>query len=172
MTSKPTRVSLSLIGCPIHSALCHIEAKSFVNYYFLLYGVSISASTGLKYFGSKNGGDIEEKVEKHGIKHDFNFFFPFSTFYNYFKLDSHFSLNNFRIFLIKILKFCQIIIWWHPWRTRHPNEYANISLNCFSYQTFSITSYIYIYIYIRRSLKKFPDFFLMGTFIDIKYMKL
>ena len=23
----------SLIGCPIHSALCHIEAKNFVNYY-------------------------------------------------------------------------------------------------------------------------------------------
>ena len=21
------------IGCPIHSALCHLEAKSFVNYY-------------------------------------------------------------------------------------------------------------------------------------------
>ena len=35
MTSKPTRVSSSLIGCPIHSALCHIEAKSFVNYYML-----------------------------------------------------------------------------------------------------------------------------------------
>ena len=31
--SKPTRVSSSLIGHPIHSALCHIEAKSFVNYY-------------------------------------------------------------------------------------------------------------------------------------------
>ena len=30
MTSKPTRVSSSLIGWPIHSALCHIEAKSFV----------------------------------------------------------------------------------------------------------------------------------------------
>ena len=25
-----------LIGCPIHSALCHIEAKSFVNYYSIL----------------------------------------------------------------------------------------------------------------------------------------
>ena len=32
MTSKPARVSSSLIGCPIQSALCHIEAKSFVNY--------------------------------------------------------------------------------------------------------------------------------------------
>ena len=32
-TSKPTRVSSSLIGCPIHLALCYIEAKSFVNYY-------------------------------------------------------------------------------------------------------------------------------------------
>ena len=32
LTSKPTRVSSSLIGCPIHSALCHIEAKNFVNY--------------------------------------------------------------------------------------------------------------------------------------------
>ena len=31
-TRKPTRVSSSLIGCPIHLALCHIEAKSFVNY--------------------------------------------------------------------------------------------------------------------------------------------
>ena len=37
MTSKPTRVSSSLIGFPIHSALCHIEAKSFVNYYCLLF---------------------------------------------------------------------------------------------------------------------------------------
>ena len=27
-------MSSSLIGCPIHSALCHIEAKSFVNYYY------------------------------------------------------------------------------------------------------------------------------------------
>ena len=25
--------SSSLIGCPIHSALCHIEAKRFVNHY-------------------------------------------------------------------------------------------------------------------------------------------
>ena len=33
LTNKPTRVSSSLIGYPIHSALCHIEAKSFVNYY-------------------------------------------------------------------------------------------------------------------------------------------
>ena len=32
LTSKPTRVSSSLIGCPIQSALCHIEAKNFVNY--------------------------------------------------------------------------------------------------------------------------------------------
>ena len=37
LTSKPTRVSSSLIGYPIHLALCHIEAKSFVNYY-ILYG--------------------------------------------------------------------------------------------------------------------------------------
>ena len=27
-------MSSSLIGYPIHSALCHIEAKSFVNYYY------------------------------------------------------------------------------------------------------------------------------------------
>ena len=26
-------MSSFLIGCPIQSALCHIEAKSFVNYY-------------------------------------------------------------------------------------------------------------------------------------------
>ena len=37
MTSKPTRVSWSLIGCPIHSALYHIEAKNFVNYYIYVY---------------------------------------------------------------------------------------------------------------------------------------
>ena len=37
MTSKPTRVILNLIGCPIHSALCHIETKSFVNYYIYIY---------------------------------------------------------------------------------------------------------------------------------------
>ena len=29
---KPARVSSILIGCPIQSPLCHIEAKSFVNY--------------------------------------------------------------------------------------------------------------------------------------------
>ena len=29
-------MSSSLIGRPIHSALCHIKAKSFVNYYFPL----------------------------------------------------------------------------------------------------------------------------------------
>ena len=29
-------MSSSLIGCPIHSALCHIEAKSFVNYIIIL----------------------------------------------------------------------------------------------------------------------------------------
>ena len=28
--------SSSLIGCPIHSALCHIEAKGFVNYYYII----------------------------------------------------------------------------------------------------------------------------------------
>ena len=33
LTSKLTRVSSSLIGCLIQSALYHIEAKSFVNYY-------------------------------------------------------------------------------------------------------------------------------------------
>ena len=33
LTSKPARVSSSLIGCPNQSALCHIEAKSFVNYW-------------------------------------------------------------------------------------------------------------------------------------------
>ena len=32
MTSKPARVNLSLVGCPIHSALCHIRAKSLVKY--------------------------------------------------------------------------------------------------------------------------------------------
>ena len=32
MVSKPTRVSSSLIRCPIHLALCYIEAKSFGNY--------------------------------------------------------------------------------------------------------------------------------------------
>ena len=32
---QPTRVSSSLIGCPIHSALCHIEAKRLVNYHWL-----------------------------------------------------------------------------------------------------------------------------------------
>ena len=36
MTSKPTRVSSSLIGYPIHSVLCHIEAKSFINYYIYI----------------------------------------------------------------------------------------------------------------------------------------
>ena len=34
------------------------------------------------------------------------------------------------------------------------------------------TSYIYIYIYTRGSLNKFPDFFRMGTFIDSTHMKL
>ena len=29
-------MSSSLIGCPIHSALCQIEAKSFVNYYRII----------------------------------------------------------------------------------------------------------------------------------------
>ena len=29
--------SLFLIGCQFHSALCHIEAKSFVNYYSVFY---------------------------------------------------------------------------------------------------------------------------------------
>ena len=33
LTSKPTRVSSSLIRYPIHSALGYIEAKSFENYY-------------------------------------------------------------------------------------------------------------------------------------------
>ena len=28
LSSKPARVSSSLIWCPIHSALCHIEAKT------------------------------------------------------------------------------------------------------------------------------------------------
>ena len=31
---KPSRVSSSLLGCHIHSALCHIEAKIFVNFFF------------------------------------------------------------------------------------------------------------------------------------------
>ena len=31
-TIKPTRVSSSPIGCPIHPALCYISAKCFVNY--------------------------------------------------------------------------------------------------------------------------------------------
>ena len=34
MLDEQTYMSgLSLIGCPIHLALCHIETKSFVNYY-------------------------------------------------------------------------------------------------------------------------------------------
>ena len=33
LTSKPTRMSSSLIECPIHSAWFNIEAKSLVNYY-------------------------------------------------------------------------------------------------------------------------------------------
>ena len=33
-------------------------------------------------------------------------------------------------------------------------------------------TYIYMYIYIRGSLNKFPDFFCMGTFIDSTHMKL
>ena len=41
MVSKPTRVSSSLIGRPFHSALCHIEAKSFVNYYQILHVVYV-----------------------------------------------------------------------------------------------------------------------------------
>ena len=35
-TIKLSRVSLSLIGCPILSALCHIEAKSFVNFNIII----------------------------------------------------------------------------------------------------------------------------------------
>ena len=31
MICKPSRVNLSLIGCPNHTALCHIEAKSLIN---------------------------------------------------------------------------------------------------------------------------------------------
>ena len=31
---------------------------------------------------------------------------------------------------------------------------------------------VYIYIYIRGSFNKFPDFFRMGTFIDSTHMKL
>ena len=33
-TSKPTRVSLSLIGCPIQMALCPSKQKSLVNFYY------------------------------------------------------------------------------------------------------------------------------------------
>ena len=47
--------------------------------------------------------------------------------------------------------------------------------NTYIHQTFThacIYIYIYIYIYIRGSLNKFPDFFRVGTFIDITYMKL
>ena len=32
--SQPTRVSSSRTGCPVHSALCQTEAKSFVNYFW------------------------------------------------------------------------------------------------------------------------------------------
>ena len=37
LDSKLTWVSSNLIGCPIHSALCYIEAKSFVNYNIYIY---------------------------------------------------------------------------------------------------------------------------------------
>ena len=38
---------------------------------------------------------------------------------------------------------------------------------------FNLTEYyLYIYIYIRGSLDKFPDFFRTGTFIDSTHMKL
>ena len=33
--ANPTQVSSSHIGCPIHSALCHIEAKYFINCYLV-----------------------------------------------------------------------------------------------------------------------------------------
>ena len=35
----------------------------------------------------------------------------------------------------------------------------------------SLQEHLYIYIYIRWSLNKFPDFFRMGTFIDSTRMK-
>ena len=40
------------------------------------------------------------------------------------------------------------------------------------YETVYSVFIIYIYIYIRGSLNKFPDFFRMGTFIDSTHMKL
>ena len=44
LSIKPARVSLSLIGCPIHSALFRILAKSLVNYYSaLLYEGQLSS---------------------------------------------------------------------------------------------------------------------------------
>ena len=48
LTSKPTRVSSSLIKCLIHSALCHIEAKTFVNYHsvYVLKAAQINVLSG------------------------------------------------------------------------------------------------------------------------------
>ena len=39
---KRSWVSSSLIGCPIYLALWHIEAKSFINYYFICFLVYLS----------------------------------------------------------------------------------------------------------------------------------
>ena len=47
-----------------------------------------------------------------------------------------------------------------------------MSSGSFKNVIYKITNHIYIYIYIRGSLNKFPDFFHTATFIDSTHMKL
>ena len=56
------------------------------------------------------------------------------------------------------------------------NAYTNFSSRLIHISRFIRTVlpiiYIHVYIYIRESLNRFPDFFRMGTFIDSTHMKL
>ena len=45
-------MSTSLIGCSIHSALCHLEATSFLNYYSVVCMTAQISSTLLLYLAS------------------------------------------------------------------------------------------------------------------------
>ena len=59
ISTKTTRVSSSLIGCPIYSALCHIKAKNFINYY--LDG----------FLGGTSGGVMVSKLEQQTYTSEF-----------------------------------------------------------------------------------------------------
>ena len=69
----------------------------------------------------------------------------------FFQLSFLYVLFSFNIFFIT---YFRVVLSFQP-----PLDHNNMG-------------YIYIYIYIRGSLNKFPDFFRMGTFIDSTHMKL